>query len=131
MNPVDVLLPNHAAMHAAAERLVALPSVEPLQILQDRIWSWQTVTFPIQTHDAKIAHLIQEAGELRNAPRDLSEWADVLILFLGAAALQQINAAQLIESAHCKMDINERRQWSKPDAQGVYHHLHSETEQQD
>ena len=85
---------------------------------------FQRRNFPNQTLAAKLEHLRREVVELQASPTDLSEWADVLILFLGSANKAGLAATELIAIAHEKMAINEKRQWpSTPDAAGVYHHL--------
>ena len=76
-----------------------------------------------QTVDGKIAHLLREVTELRKSPGDIMEAADVLILLLGISALENHTIEDLVNACNAKMDINEKRQWGKPDAEGVHHHL--------
>jgi hypothetical protein len=102
---------------------VNVPNTE-LQRLQDRIAEFQEANFPTQTLDGKLTHLVREANELRGTPEDVMEWADVLILLLGAAHKRCLTAQDLINAARIKLRINEQRQWpAEPDAEGVYHHL--------
>ncbi len=96
---------------------------QQLRLLFRRVEKFQDRNFPGQPLDAKFIHLGHEVEELRQAPGDLSEWADVLILYLGAAATQKITLEELLTAAHAKMDENNLRRWSKPDASGVCHHI--------
>lgn len=94
-----------------------------LQVLQDDITGWSAKTFPDQSLKGKLRHLQREAGEWLAAPEDRSEAADCLILLLGAAALQGIDANELIRQAQAKMEKNRARKWGPPDGNGVYHHI--------
>ena len=88
-----------------------------------RVIEFQTRTFPNQSVDAKLAHLLREINEVRQSPKDLSEWADCLILLLGAVSAQGICTDDLFAAAHLKMDINNARKWNPPDAEGVCSHI--------
>lgn len=94
-----------------------------MQELQDRIGKWQDKTFPLQTLEGKMNHLKLEAQEIIHNRRNLSEWADVLILYLGAADLEGFVVEELIDAANRKMGINENRKWGPPDANGVCSHI--------
>ncbi len=94
-----------------------------IEDLVRRVIAFQESRFPKQTVDGKLAHLQREIKELRDEPSDHSEWADCLILLLGAAFKHGFDLDGLIVNAHAKMDINEDRQWGEPDAEGVCHHI--------
>lgn len=101
-------------------------ALSEMQRLQDRVQAFQRRTFPKQPVAGKLNHLIREATELRDSPDDITEWADVLNLLLGAAAQYGHDAQDLILAGHLKCGICEQRQWpAQPDAEGVYHHLES------
>jgi hypothetical protein len=93
-----------------------------LQLLQDRIEKFQREKFPAQPMSAKLRHCGHEIRELQENPDDDSEWADVFILLLGAAAQYGFTASNLISITHRKMDINEKREWHEPDKHGVCRH---------
>ena len=93
-----------------------------LQLLQDRIEKFQREKFPGQRLKAKLRHMGHELTELKRQPDDETEWADVFILLLGCAATHGFTTSNLIALAHRKMDINDTRKWSAPDAHGVCHH---------
>jgi hypothetical protein len=127
MNAMKVFLPLHSIL---AEKTAVHPNEvtaslprDPLQELQDRVLAFQHERFPTQTVDSKLHHLGRELKELQDNPADLHEWADVVILLLGAAGCRGLMADDLIQSAHDKMDINEKRQWGPADSQGVCHHI--------
>lgn len=88
-----------------------------------RVAEFQSRVFPESKTSATLAHLAREVEELRADPDDLSEFADVLILTLGAAAKQGFTPEQLLTAAHQKMDVNNLRRWSAPDAEGVCQHV--------
>lgn len=98
-----------------------------LDYLLFRIERFQTRAFPGQTLAGKLKHLVKEAGELRDNPGDPHEWADVLLLLLGALPLATVGGQtptfdDLLRFAHEKMTINEARDWHPADADGCFHH---------
>ena len=130
-SPTELFLPTHTALaqHLAAGQSApsdqshsSAPS-DSLQSLQDRIAAWQQRTFPEQPLAGKLAHLVREARELRADPEDLQEWADVLILLLGAAAVRGLSVQDLRHVAELKFNIAQQRQWGPADSEGVHHHL--------
>lgn len=92
------------------------------QALQNRVAEFNQRKFPGQTFEGKLKHAIREIGEVIDNPDDDSEWADVLILFLAAAAMKSKTTTRLLEAAHAKVDGLELREWSAPDAEGVIEH---------
>lgn len=91
--------------------------------LQAEISRFQDRTFPDQGLMPKINHLRHEVDELAKDPNDTAELADCFILLLGIAAKRSISADTLISASHAKMEINKRRKWGPPDADGVCHHI--------
>ena len=91
--------------------------------LFERVVDFQKRKFPNQPFSAKAKHLMGEVEEWMADPHDRKEAADCFILVLACADKQGITLEQLIEAAHAKMDENNLRRWSAPDADGVYHHL--------
>lgn len=94
-----------------------------LQRLQDIIDQWQQKTFVNNEVKPKLTHLAKELGEIIENPDDKMEWADALILLLGAAAIQKISIADLYHHAKHKMHINSKRKWAPPDEHGVQRHI--------
>lgn len=97
----------------------------PLDDLTSRIIHFQATHFPNQTLLGKLTHLVKEATELRDCNgMDRHEWADVLILLLGAAGLEGLTPADLIRLAHEKLDICYAREWpAEPGPDGCFHHI--------
>lgn len=116
---MDAVMPAHAHFSRRAPRVA---KKSDLQLLQDRIEKFQRAKFPGQPLAGKLRHLGLEVSELKRAPADEMEWADVFILLLGSAAAHGFTTSNLLALAHRKMDINDRREWHAPDAHGVCRH---------
>lgn len=116
---ISRIMPAHASLVQELEYARAVD----LQGLQNRIAEFQRTRFAGQTLQGKLAHLQREVRELQAAPGDSMEWADVLILLLGAAEMQGMSVADLVDAARIKMAINERRSWGPMDAEGCFGHV--------
>lgn len=68
-------------------------------------------------------HLSQEVKETIEAPTDVVEYADMLILLMGAFKRTGGNAIELVQAALDKVEINKIRKWGKPDENGVIKHI--------
>ena len=88
-----------------------------------RVAAFQVKQFPNQSVHSKLVHLKREVDELIQAPDDAHEWADCLLLILGAASKAGFTPETLLRHADAKMEINESRSWGEPDADGIHHHL--------
>jgi hypothetical protein len=100
-----------------------LKTIHDLHRLMRRVTEFQYSRFPCQTLDGKLIHLVKEAVELRCCNgEDPSEFADVLLLLLGAADLKGMTLSDIIRAGHSKMDINEKREWLPADSNGCFHH---------
>lgn len=109
-----------------------------LQQLMDRNRVFAQRVFPEHCDDprAPLYHLLKEVKETideleaENIDREklLFEYADCLILLVGSAVRIGITAEQLIDYSNDKMSINEKRDWGKPDKNGVYSHKKAEKE---
>jgi hypothetical protein len=99
------------------------PLGDSLIQLHIRVIDMQLKHFPQSTVQSLLKHLRKEVDEVMKNPQDDSEWADLVILLLGAAWRAQRTPWDLMHYAHEKMHINETREWpSEPDADGIYHH---------
>lgn len=94
-----------------------------LDLAQDVIGDWQDKTFPHGTVHSKLEHLKDEIAEVQDDPNDLLEWADLLILLMGAARLAGFSMSQLMVGVEAKHIINQRRDWGEPDERGVVKHV--------
>lgn len=70
-----------------------------------------------------LCHLAKEVDELREAPADIMEYADCLTLLLDAARRAGIDGDDILRASYRKLEINKRRQWGAPDANGVVEHV--------
>jgi len=91
-----------------------------LPTFQREVHAWSVATFPVQTPESKIAHLLKEVTELAEHPADPSEMADCLILLCGIAELAGVD---LLTAARAKMEVNCARSWGEPDELGVQSHI--------
>ncbi len=124
---VSRLMPAHASL---VQELECARAVD-VQGLQDRIAEFQRTRFSGQTLQGKLTHLQREVKELQASPGDSMEWADVVILLLGAAEMRGMSVADLVDAARIKMGINERRSWGPPDAEGCCSHVEEGFSRQD
>ena len=97
------------------------------QLFKD-IVEWQNQVFTQATSQSRVEHLYREARELKENPSDAAEMADVLFLLVGLAAGEGVN---LLEAGRKKLEINKRRQWGQPDAQGVVEHVRMRVVEED
>lgn len=94
-----------------------------LRKLQNEIGLWQDKTFGIvPVPKPLISHLKKEVDELLEAPYSREEYADCLLLLLGAARLAGISADMLVLDTVDKLKINKGRQGGPPDKNGVIEH---------
>lgn len=56
-------------------------------------------------------HITKELDEIRKAPTDLSEWADVIILALDGAQRTGADPQAIIDAIVAKQAKNEAREW--------------------
>ena len=93
-----------------------------------RIDKWQRTTFPRSTVLSKMKHLKKEIVELDDELLKVKydhkaismELADCFILLIGIAGLLGVN---VIEAIKQKFKILKKRDWGKPDKDGVYLHI--------
>lgn len=88
---------------------------------------WMFRTFPGQTIKGKLEHLKLEADEAIASPNDILEYADCLMLSVGAALTAKFTLSQLVNACRTKLAINKARLWNAPvDAAGPVLHVVSE-----
>lgn len=101
--------------------------------LFSEITQWQDQTFKQATAASKLAHLKEELEELLLEIRHVSylergterrlEFADCFILLFGAAASDGMTYEDIQQCLKEKMEINYKRNWGKPNADGVVNHV--------
>lgn len=75
---------------------------------------WSDTTFGYVGPIGPLKHLSKEALETAAEPGDLSEWADMQLLFWDAQRRAGITDAQILEAAREKLAINKARTWPEP-----------------
>jgi hypothetical protein len=102
------------------------PRNETLRDWQALVGGWAVLTFgPGRRVGPHVEHLRRELAELAEAAaaerwdRFAEEMADVLSLLL---ALAHRNGVDLAAALAAKFEVNRRRQWGPPDADGVIEH---------
>jgi hypothetical protein len=94
----------------------------------ETITIWQAETFPDATASSKVQHLKEEVEELSidvaidGTEKEL-EFADCFLLLFGAAAKSGMSYESICQAIDRKMEINKKRQWGKPDVNGVVKHV--------
>lgn len=104
----------------AVLRVVGPAENDSLARLFSELRAWAVVTFPNQTPESIAKHLLREAFELAERPRDPREMADVFLL-VGDLMLATGNDPLAV--ARAKFDECKAREWGPPDAEGVVEHV--------
>lgn len=105
-----------------------------MQDLLDEILKFQIETFPTSNAISKLHHLSREVPELveeleqfdkggGSIQRIKMEYADCFLLLMGSAAIAGFTADDIAAFVREKLEINRKRKWGKPDAQGVVLHI--------
>jgi NTP pyrophosphatase (non-canonical NTP hydrolase) len=79
-----------------------------LLAMQERVAMWADKQFPNRTTADVLLKLYEELGEYARNPKAELEFADVMVLLLDAAHMNDINIAKAVDE---KMTINEERKW--------------------
>lgn len=93
------------------------------QAFQDELVKWQVETFGPAPARSVIAHLKREAGELHDDPKDVIEYADCMLLLLGAAARVGYDTDILLDACRLKLKINRAREWGPVQSDGTVEHI--------
>jgi NTP pyrophosphatase (non-canonical NTP hydrolase) len=97
-----------------------------LKNIQDGIKTWADAKIPDRTPDGQMLHLEKELNELKvewevqDLDKAKEELADIVIVALNLAGQMGFDMEYEVLR---KMEINKKRMWSKPDSQGVIHHI--------
>lgn len=79
-------------------------------LIRQRAWSMQTFG-PGANTQGIIDHIRKELTELEEAPGDIYEWVDIVILALDGAWRSGWSPQQIADAIPQKQIINENRQW--------------------
>lgn len=89
---------------------------------QDEIKQWESETFPKSTLHSRMEHLRDETFEVEDNPKDIYEWADVLMLYFQGLTEQGYTLDDVYDACIKKFEILKNREWDKPDEKGVVRH---------
>ncbi|MBU4213950.1 MAG: DUF550 domain-containing protein [Actinobacteria bacterium] len=74
--------------------------------------TWSLATFgPGPRTDGVLDHITKEVDEVRAAPDDLAEWADLIILAFDGAQRTGADPQAILDAVAAKQALNERRTW--------------------
>lgn len=85
-----------------------------LQRLQFDISQWRMTIFgPYNAKDYMrfFQHLHSEVSELEENPKDILEYADIMIMLIDLAYVNNFTMKDLIEALYAKMEINKKREY--------------------
>ncbi|MCG7596309.1 dATP/dGTP pyrophosphohydrolase domain-containing protein [Mycobacterium sp. PSTR-4-N] len=107
--------PGHRTSIATALAIVekygiGKPAIDAAHIAHQREWSLATFGPGARTNGV-LDHIAKELDEIRSAPDDLSEWADVIILALDGAQRTGADPQEIIAAVKAKQAKNEARVW--------------------
>lgn len=91
---------------------------DTLTRLQDDVFDTANQLFPDRKQPSAFLKLYGEVGEIIDNPSDPGEWADVFILLLDLARINNIDVEKAVRD---KMAVLRRRQWFR-DEMGVFQH---------
>lgn len=84
--------------------------IDAAHIARQREWSVNTFG-PGQRTAGVVDHITKELREVLDAPDDLSEWADIIILALDGAQRTGADPQAIIDAVVAKQARNEARVW--------------------
>lgn len=93
-----------------------------LRELQEKQWAWSSKAFPDQTREGVIKHAQKELDEVKDAPNDIVEKADALMLFLCTCSHDGHHIGDVIKAAFEKLEVCKTRDW-KRNPEGSYDHI--------
>jgi hypothetical protein len=93
---------------AATVRLYAPNAIDAAHISRQREFGERTFG---PAYKGVLDHLAKELDEVRAAPHDVSEWADVIILAIDGAWRAGHDPQSIIDAVHAKQAVNEARTW--------------------
>jgi len=91
--------------------------------LQYDLRKWTEKQFTTRDMNSILRHLEKEILELEAEPKDIMEFADCFMLLLDAASFQDIYMSDIWRAIGEKLEINKKRKWGKPNADGFVEHV--------
>lgn len=97
--------------------------MDEIDNLQFDLTEWANSIFTQSTLSSRLNHLRSELEEVEKDPKDILEWADVLTLYMNAAANEGFKMTEILIAVEDKFEINRNRQWGKPNELGYVEHI--------
>lgn len=98
--------------------------IDDAYLTKQRNWSRETFG-PAPRLNGVLDHITKELQEIREAPHDPEEWADLLILAFDGALRAGIYPQEIIDAVHAKFEKNTQRAWpdwkAMPDDVAIEH----------
>jgi len=95
-----------------------------IQKFQNELAEWSDGQFGFNRPPLPaLRHMREEVDELIADPSDRMEFADVFILLIDSARRSGMTADELLRVAYQKLEINRKRTWGKPNAEGYCKHV--------
>lgn len=94
----------------ADPRPIVARAIDALHIERQRAFSAETFGPGARTAGV-LDHISKELEEVRKAPEDISEWADIIILAIDGASRAGHESQAIIDAVHAKQVKNESRNW--------------------
>lgn len=82
-----------------------------IEELQRNIVEWLDGVHPERREMAVWAKLYEEAGEAMVDPKDIDEWADIIIVLLDLAMRYGHYMDDILMVANQKLEVNKNREW--------------------
>ena len=94
-----------------------------IQWIEDKN-KWSLVTFGEgQRPEGVIKHIESELQEIRDAPNDIMEWVDVILLAIDGAFRAGFSAKEIVSAMIRKQEINKTRVWTVPNGDEPSFHI--------
>lgn len=94
--------------------------------LQAQLFEWSSATFGSAEKcgpEGPLNHLRREIDEALETPSDIMEFADMYMLLSDAASRAGHRMSDVLDASVTKLEINKKRQWGKPNAEGFSEHV--------
>lgn len=105
------------------KKVTILPDLGNFAAFIDRKFAWSLDTFGMKvTIHGVLAHLRKEVDEAERNPRDLEEWADVILLAIEGACRSHFTGEQLCRAIVKKHEKNTKRTWKEASGGGHFEH---------
>lgn len=84
--------------------------------------AWADKTFGKRPATGPLNHALKEIQEAIDSPKDIIEYADVMILMIDAARIQGWTVDDIFDACVKKQRINMKRKWGEVGAKGFAEH---------